>query len=178
MKNRSLSAVVGLLIAPIGVATWILSAYTIGESIKPHESLEIGLGVALVAVSSMAYFLIFYQPSEKPGSRLGLVLIICGTLCMLSALALQFHLASLTAEDHRRLGEIMGERLKTNPSVNLHMTADYPESVKPIGYFVLFVGIWLAAVGIRLGTVPGGSAQAPTVPVPEARPPPAQAERP
>ncbi len=160
MFNRAMLAPALLLIVPIGIATWILASHTIGESLSPPDARAIGFGIALLAVALLANLLFFSHVTERPGSRLGVTLVICGTLCVLGALALQFYLASLSADNSRRLAEIMGERLKTNPSVNINLKGDYPETVRPIAYFVLLAGIWLAAVGIKVGVVPSSSATA------------------
>jgi hypothetical protein len=160
MVNRATFALAALVIAPLSIATWILASFTVGESVSPRNSNLIGFGIALLAVALLAYLFFFSRAAERPGSHLGAVLIICGTLCVLVALALQFYLASLSAENSRRIAEIMGERLKTNPSVNVNLKSDYPESVISIAYFALFAGIWLAAVGIKVGVVPSGPARA------------------
>lgn len=157
MTNRAMVAFATLVIAPVGIASWILAAFTVGESLRPHDSVPIGFAIALLTVALMAYLFFFSQVSERPGSYLGVVLVACGTLCILGALALQFYLASLTAENSRRLAEIMGERLKTNPSVNINLKGDYPETVRPIAYFALFAGIWLAAVGVKVGVLSSGA---------------------
>ncbi|MGA2066019.1 MAG: hypothetical protein ABSG86_13685 [Thermoguttaceae bacterium] len=153
MTNRALAAVGLLVIAPLVIATWILATYTIGQSLNPNDSALIGFGIALLAMALLAYLVFFSQAAESPGSYLGVVLVICGTLCVLGALALQFYLTSVTAEHSRQLAEILGERLKTNPSVNLHLSEDHPQTAGPVAYLTLLAGIWLAAVGIKLGVV-------------------------
>lgn len=158
MVDRPIGPRVALVIAPLGIATWILATYTVGESIRPRDSFLVGFGIALLTVSLASCFLFFGQFSEQPGSRLGAVLVVCGTLCLLGALALQFYLASLAAESSRQLSGIMAEQLKTNPSVNLNLKGESPGTIEPISYFVLLAGIWLAAVGIKVGVVPSGAA--------------------
>jgi hypothetical protein len=153
MTNRALAAVGLLVIAPLVIATWILATYTIGQSLNPNDSALIGFGIALLAMALLAYLVFFSQAAESPGSYLGVVLVICGTLCVLGARALQFYLTSVTAEHSRQLAEILGERLKTNPSVNLHLSEDHPQTAGPVAYLTLLAGIWLAAVGIKLGVV-------------------------
>jgi hypothetical protein len=161
MMNRALLTIVVLVIAPIGIATWILAAFTIGENLSTHgDSILIGFGIALLAVALLTYLLLFSQVTERPGSHFSVILIICGTLCILGALALQVYVVSVTAEGNRRLTEIMGEQLKTNPSVRLNLDANYPKSVSTIPYFVLFAGLWLAGVGIKVGVVPGNLTKA------------------
>jgi hypothetical protein len=177
MTNRALMAVGSLVIAPLVIATWILATYTIGDSLNPRDSALIGFGIALLAMALLAYLVFFGQAAERPGSHLGVVLVICGTLCVLGALALQFYLASVTEGHSRQLAEILGERLKTNSSVNLNMTGDYPATAKPIAYFVLLAGIWLVAVGIKLGVVRQEPVRVSAERAPQTSPPPADVAR-
>jgi hypothetical protein len=139
-------AVTLLVIAPVGIATWILASHTVGESLSPPNSTQIGFGVALLAIATAASLLFLSNITEKPGSRLGLTLVICGTACILVALALQFHVASLVAANSQRVTDILRER-----GGNVNLNVNLPESVRSISYFALFAGVWLAAVGIRIG---------------------------
>jgi hypothetical protein len=152
MTSRALVAFFLFVLCPLGIATGILAAFTVGESLDPRNSGAIGFAVALLVVMTAAYLLVFAQMTEKPGSRLGQTLVICGTMCMLMAVALQFYLASVTAENARRLAEILSESVRNGrPRTNVNIQGDLPRSIQGIGYLALFAGVWLAAVGIRLG---------------------------
>jgi hypothetical protein len=149
MTSRARLGVVVLVIASVGVATWILAAHTVGEELESGNAILIGFAVALLAVAAAASLLLVTSP--KPPVRIGLVLVVCGTACILAAVALQFYLASVTAHNSQRIVEILGEQIKTNPSARLNVNADYPKSVTAISYLAIVAGIWMAAVGARFG---------------------------
>jgi len=151
MTTRAMIPVVVMVILPLGIATWILGSYTLGESLSRNDSCAVGLSVALLATATAAYLFLFAGAREKPHPRLGVTLAICGTACILAALALQFYVVSVSAENSRRAMEILGDSMKTGSAANVHWQADIPQMAKPATYFALFAGIWLAAVGIRIG---------------------------
>jgi hypothetical protein len=144
MTNGTMLVTV-LVIAPVGIATWILASHTVGESLDPRNATSIGFSIALLAIATAASLLVLSNATEKPGSRLGLILVICGTACILVALALQFYVTSVLAANSQRVADILRER---GGNVNLNVNF---ESVKSISYFALLAGVWLAAVGIRIG---------------------------
>jgi hypothetical protein len=149
MTGRARHRVVVLVIASVAVATWILAAHTVGEELESSNAVVIGFAVALLAVAAAASLLLI--TSREPAWGLGLVLVLCGTACILAAVALQLYLASIAAQNSQRIVEILGEQIKTNPSARLNVNADYPRSVTAISYFAVFAGIWMAAVGARVG---------------------------
>jgi len=157
MTKRATLAVVVIVLAPLGIATWILAAHTVGESLSPSTvqssagAAAIGFAVALLAVMATGYVLLLSHPPEVPNLRFGSTLVICGSACVLVALVLQFYLAHLAGENSRRIAEIMSDGLKRGERLNVNLNAPFPESVKGVGYLALFAGIWLAAMGIRIG---------------------------
>jgi MFS family permease len=146
MTNRPMLAVTVLVIALVGIATWILASHTVGESLDPRNSTSIGFSIALLAIATAASLLFLSNATEKPGSRLGLILVICGTACILVALALQFYVTSVLAANSQRVADILRER-----GGNVNLNFNLPKSVESIAYCALFAGVWLAAVGIRIG---------------------------
>lgn len=157
MNDRTRLRVTLFVICAVFVATWILATFTVGESLSKQGSTLIGFAIALLLGALAVYWLLLSRGAEKPDFRLGVVLIACGTLCILACVALQFYLVSTIAEGKRQLAELMSQGLKTNPSFNVNLTADYPHSVQPISYFALLAGVWLAAVGIKVGVARGNS---------------------
>lgn len=153
MTQRAIPNVIFFVIVPLGMATWILASHTLGESLYPRNAILLGFSMALLAMAAAASLLLMSGAAEQRGKRLGLVLILCGTVCILSALALQFYVVSVVAENNRRLTDILEERLRNSQSVKLDMNGKPPESVNAIAYFCLFAGVWLAAVGIRIGVI-------------------------
>jgi hypothetical protein len=145
MAKRLEPAVLFLFLLPVGIGTGILGAYTVGASLSPHDPAPLGVGLALLAVALIGWSLFFSEPPRHPDMRFASVLVICGTLCVLVALVLQFYLASVTADNSRRVAEILREK---GGNVNFRM--DIPDTVKAISYLALFAGIWLAALGIRM----------------------------
>jgi hypothetical protein len=170
MTGRAKIAVTLFVFAPVGIATWILAAFTIGEQLDPRTSPVIGLAVALLAVATVASLTFFV--SGKPGKSLSLVLVICGTCCIVAAVLLQVYLAAVTAQNSRRIMEILGEHMQTNPSASLNVNADYPKTVQVVSYLAIFAGIWMAAVGTRLGIGSNGPSASlpPSVPLSESKP--------
>jgi hypothetical protein len=167
MRTRaSVVATFFLVVVPVVVATGILATYTVGESLSPHDAVTIGFGVALLAAATACSLLLLSNPTETPRTQLGITLILCGAGCILAALALQFYLASIAADNSRRLAEMLSERIRSGGTANVNLNANIPESVKPVGYFTLLAGLWLVAVGVRLAVASaprGGSELAPQV---------------
>jgi hypothetical protein len=152
MTNRSTLAVSLVILCPLGIAAWILGTHTIGISLSPNNDVSIGFAVALLAVLSAGYLFLFSQMTERPGSRLGQTLIICGTACVLVALALQFYLAAISSENSRRGADILNESVRIGrPMNNVNINTTFPKSVEGIGYLALLAGIWLAGIGIWVG---------------------------
>jgi hypothetical protein len=163
MTNRAIFAVALVVLCPLGIGTWILAANTVGESLAPSNSAAIGFAVALLAVMTAGYLLLFSQTTERPGSRLGQTLVVCGTACVLIAVALQFYLASVSSENARRSAEILGESVRGGRNItNVNIRGDLPGSIQGVGYLALFAGVWLAAVGIRVGVGHGEQAMRPS----------------
>jgi hypothetical protein len=160
MTNRSIAATLLLIVFPLGLATGLLAAHTIGESISPSSAGGVGFAVGLLAAVSAVYVLLFTNAGETGDVRFGIVLVACGTACILLALALQFYLAWLAGENNRRLAEMLADGLRRGERLNANLNWYTPDTVKGIGYLSLFAGIWLAAMGIRLGVGRGRSAPA------------------
>ena len=157
MTDRAMLSIMVLVIAPVVIATWILATFTVGEQLDAGNAMLIGFAVALLAVATAVSIL--FLTAAPSGSQVGLVLIICGAACIIAAIALQFYLASVTAQNSLRIVEILGEQLKMNPnpSAHLNVKADYPGTVQSISYFAIFAGIWMTAVGARIGVGSNGS---------------------
>ena len=62
------------------------------------------------------------------------------------ALALQFYVVSVVAANSQRATDILRER-----GGNVNWNVNFPDSVRSMPYFALMAGVWLAAVGIRIG---------------------------
>jgi hypothetical protein len=165
MKRNTLAAVF-LVIAPVGLAVGILAAHTVGDALSQRDESVIGFAVALLAVATAAGLLLLYDPATPPVGKLGLTLVISGTACVLAAVALQFYLASVTAENTRRLAELVGEHIRAGRPTNFNVNANHPPSVQGIGYLALFAGVWLAAVGVRIGVGRAPPAPPPAIPGP------------
>jgi len=149
VTNRAIIATSLFVIGPLGVATWILANFTVGRSLSQfhdEDSILIGFSIALLVVATAVSLLFLTNATEKPGSRLGLSLVLCGTACILVALALQFYFVSAVAANSQRVADILRER---GGKVDLNFNV--PKSVESISYCALFAGVWLAAVGIRIG---------------------------
>jgi hypothetical protein len=153
MTGRAVMVVVVLILIPLGVATWILATYTIGESLYPNHAVGIGFAVALLTVMAASYLLLLSDPPDVPNVPFGITLVICGAVCILVAVILQFYLASLTGDTSRRIAELLAEALKQGQPRNVNLNTDFPQSVRVIPYMALFAGIWLAIMGIRIGVV-------------------------
>ena len=166
MTTRAMLAVTVLVIAPVAIAAWVLATYTVGASLAPDNSALVGFTIALLVIATAASFLFLSNATEKPGSRLGLILIICGTACILIALALQFYVASLVAANSQAVADVLRER-----GGNVNLNVKVPKSVESISYFALFAGVWLAAVGIRIGVSRDGLATVGTASITTAHPP-------
>jgi hypothetical protein len=151
MSNRAILPVIVIVIAPLGIATWILAAHTIGDSLRPSDSVAIGFAVALLAMMAAAYLLFLAPALEGTNTHFGITLVICGTACVLLALALQFYLAYQAAESSRQVAGMMGDSLKRGERVTVNLQPSLPGSVTGVAYLALFAGIWLAAMGIRIG---------------------------
>jgi hypothetical protein len=145
MAKAPVPAVLFLILLPVGVGTAILGTYTVGASLNQHEPAWIGIALALLVVALLGWFLFFSEPPKSPDWRFGSILVGCGTLCILFALAVQIHLASLVAENSRQVAVILRER---GGNVNLNM--NIPETVKAISYLALFAGIGVVAFGVRI----------------------------
>ena len=148
--SNTRSKIIFVLI-PIGVAVWILASHTVGESIKPRNSVEIGFAVALLAVVGAGYILLSDISVKQSNPQFGVILICCGTACMLLALLLQFYLAHIASEHGKHVAEIMADNLKRGQSVHVDFDTHFPATGGAIAYLALLVGTWLAAVGIHIG---------------------------
>jgi hypothetical protein len=137
----------------LGVGTWILATYTIGESLHPEHATPIGFAVALLTVMVASYLLLLSDPPDVPNVAFGITLVVCAAVCILVALIFQFSLASLTGDNSRRIAELLAEALKQGQPRNVNLNTEFPQSVKVIPYLALFAGIWLAILGIRIGVV-------------------------
>lgn len=151
MTPRAMLAPFIIVIVPLGIATWILATYTVGESIDQRASAGIGFALALLAVMAAAYVLYLTDRPDEANTPFAVTLMVCGTACIFVALALQFYLASLAADHSRRVGELLGEGLKRGERLNVNLDQKVPGSVTAVGYLALFAGIWLAVIGIRIG---------------------------
>jgi hypothetical protein len=160
MTNRAILAPIVLIIFPLGLATGLLATHTIGESISPSNSAGIGFAVGLLAAVTAAYVFFFSSPAEATDARFSIVLVVCGTVCIVLALGLQFYLASLAGENSRRFAEMVADAVKRGERMNANWDLRFPDSVKGIAYLSLFAGIWLAAMGIRFGAARGHPAVA------------------
>jgi hypothetical protein len=149
MTERKILPIIVMVIAPLGIATGILATHTVGESISPLSSAQIGFAVALLAMMTAAYILLLDNTINEAHPKFGITLVICGTACVLLALALQFYLAYLSGEHGRHITEIMADNVKRGQSVNVNMDSHFPISVIAIAYLGLFVGAWLAGMGIH-----------------------------
>lgn len=151
MTGRAVMVVIMLILFPLGVGTWILATYTIGESLHPNNAPAIGFAVALLTVMPASYLLLLSDPPEAPSAAFGITLVICGAACILMALTLQFYLASLMGENSRRIAELLHEGMRKGGPVNVNLNADFPKAVRVIPYLALLAGMWFCVVGIRIG---------------------------
>jgi hypothetical protein len=171
MAERRVLPIILIVIGPLGIATWILAAHTVGDSISRQHSIEIGLAVALLAMMAAGYVLLLDNNIRDANPQLGLTLVICGTTSVVLALALQFYIAYLGGEQGRHFTEIMADNLKRGQNVNLERNAYLPVSVSAVAFLALFIGTWLAAMGIRVGvsrrlTAPAGTVESKSSEVP------------
>jgi hypothetical protein len=155
MTGRAVMVVVVLILIPLGVGTWILATYTIGESLYPRHGVPIGFAVALLTVMMASYLLLLSDPPDVPNVAFGITLVVCGAVCILVAMILQFYLASLAGDNSRRIAELLAEALKQPQARNVNLNTEFPQSVKVIPYLALFAGIWLAILGVRIGVARG-----------------------
>jgi len=151
MTGRAVMVVVMFVLAPLGIATWILATHTIGASVHPEHAMSIGFAVALLSVMVASYLLLLSDPPEVPHVGFGITLVICGATCILVALIFQFYLASLTGDNSRRLAELLREGVKKGGPFNVNLNTEFPQPVKVIPYLALIAGVWLAVMGIRIG---------------------------
>jgi hypothetical protein len=152
MTNRALSVLI-MILCPLGIAAWILAAFTIGESLSPPNCASIGFAVALLTVTLTGYLLAIGPRGVQGRTQLPLALVLCGTACILMAVILQFYLAYVAAENARRAADIKAESVKVGRDINnVNVNATVPASVPGVSYLALFAGVWLAALGIYLGT--------------------------
>lgn len=148
MSHRPLKIVAFLIIIPLAIATWILSSMTLGEQISPGADFVIGMAVAMLVVATSVSLLLL---KTRPNARLAFTLVICGAVCIVMALALQFYLASVAAEIDRRAADILAQNShRQSFHFNWNRTQQ-SASVIAIGYFAFFAGIWMVATGIRIG---------------------------
>jgi hypothetical protein len=165
-RLRLIQAVILLL----AIATWILGAMTVGHAVAPNEAWAVGFALALLVVATAVCLWVLWDPNRGPVLPLGLALIGCGTACALVSVALQFYLASVASDSARRAGELVGQGMRAGQSVNVNVNANVPPSVVAVGYLALLGGLWLAAVGVRVGL---GAVPAPAASVPPPLPRPA-----
>jgi hypothetical protein len=153
MTGRAVMIVVVLILIPLGVGTWILATYTIGEALHPNAATPIGFGVALLTVMVGSYLLLLSDPPDVPNVPFGITLVLSGAVCILVALIFQFYVASLAGDNSRRIAEMLAEALRKGQPRNVNLNMELPQSVKVIPYMALFAGVWLAIMGIRIGVV-------------------------
>jgi hypothetical protein len=153
MTGRAVMVVVVLMLIPLGVGTWILATFTIGESLHPRYATLIGFAIALLTVMVASYLLLLSDPPDVPSVGFGITLVVCGAVCILVALIFQFYLASLTGDNSRRIAELLADAMKQPQPRNVNLNTEFPQSMKVIPYLALFAGIWLAIMGIRIGVV-------------------------
>ena len=151
MRERKFLPTFIVVLIPLGVATGILAAHTVGESIDHRNSAQIGFSVALLAMLAAGYFLFMDNTITETNSRFGIILVFCGTACVLLSVILQFYVAHLGGEHGRRLTEILADNLKRGVGVNINEREALPTSVSAISYLSLVIGAWIVAMGIRTG---------------------------
>src|SRR5437868_4425502 len=121
MTGRAVMIVVLLILIPLGIGTWILATYTIGESLYPNHATAIGFAVALLTVMVASYLLLLSDPPAVPNVAFGITLVVCGFVCILVAMIFQFYLASLSGDTSRRIAELLAEALKQGQPRNVNL---------------------------------------------------------
>jgi hypothetical protein len=141
------------VLAPLGAATWILATHTVGASLVPGNDVTIGFAVALLVVVTAGYLLFAGGAASRQGPILGALLIGCGSACILTSVALQFKLASMAGDNARLLADILTEGVRVGrPVNNVNINSNLHPSVPGVSYLALLAGVWMAAVGISVGT--------------------------
>ncbi|MGC4005781.1 MAG: hypothetical protein QM811_22735 [Pirellulales bacterium] len=151
MTNPARTIVATAMIGVLSIGIAILCVFTIGETLSSEYAPVIGCASA-VPIVLLAAWLCFFPPSGIPNTPIGLALIVCGTICFIAAIGLQWYLSALNGENNRMLAELGAENFRRG-MLNFNMTfADYPKSVHISGYFAFLIGATCIAAGIRIGT--------------------------
>src|SRR5262245_62584746 len=107
----------------LGVAVWVLAAHTIGEALGGRQSELVGFAVALLA-GLCAYHLPSVRVPDPLAGRLAIWLVGGGVVLLLSGLALQFYLASQSAEHARRAADVAEQAVRSGQRVpDVHIRA-------------------------------------------------------
>ena len=140
-----------LVLLPVSVGAGLLGNYTVGREITGHGGDPgVGVGFGLTTFAVLVWFLFFSEGVQQPSPVFASVLVVCGTLCILVALALQFYMASLLGENSRRVAELLA--LKGG---NVNLNVELPGALKANSYLALFAGIVFVAFGIRMAAGKG-----------------------
>lgn len=139
------------MIGAIGVATWILATFTLGATLSSDHSVAIGFAVSVLVVVTACFFLLFGEAVKKADPHVGKKLFLGGAACVLVSAALQGFLALVVSHDVARLMGTLDESIRSGAdSANVHLSYNLPSSVSAVGYLLLFFGIGMLAIGVRM----------------------------
>ncbi len=125
----------------VTLATGILATVTVGAAIKPHDPAIVGFAVALLSGAGLAALL--FSPGEPPpGSRLGLVLVVCGAAVLALALVVQMVAVQAVAST---LQTAVASRMNVNMDVGF---------VRAVSWFACLASVYLVGIGIRYSVGP------------------------
>jgi hypothetical protein len=124
------------ILASLFGATWILATHTIGKAVNEHDPVVIGFAVALLVGAGLVA-LLSVRMEPLPGSRLGLVLLICGGVCLALALIVQMVVV-------RSVAESVQAAVVHHGQVNLNVNF-----ASGVSWFVCLASVFMVAVGIR-----------------------------
>lgn len=151
MTPRTMLVVLLFMIGLLGTATWILATFTIGEALAPEHPVVAGFATALLVVITAVYLLLFSDINEKPGSRFGVGLVVCGTACVLISVVPQCYLIFVVTQNTGRMASVLNESLRHGDgSANANWSFNLPSSVSGVSYLALLFGAWMTVIGIRV----------------------------
>jgi hypothetical protein len=143
------------LLIPYSLAAFALATFTIGRAVGDNTGPIVGLGVVGLTVLFIA-LLPWVRVREDLTGRVALGLIAGGVVCAVAAVALQWHVISLAAEQSRRAAELVAA---SGGSGRSQVSVEVPGSPAAFGYLCLLFAIGLVALGLRVASprLTGGS---------------------